>query len=150
MAATDAELVQRTLRGDRRSFGILVERHQDAVFGLISRLIRRQSDVEDVAQEAFIRAYRALGTFRGDAQFRTWLYRIVYNTCLDRREQQARRQEREIQVGTDEDGQDQISAIADADAPLPDEILESDSAKERLAAHLEALPTHFRAVLTLY
>ena len=150
MAATDAELVQRTLQGDRRSFGILVERHQDAVFGLVSRLIRRQSDVEDVAQEAFVHAYRALRTFRGDAQFGTWLYRIVYNTCLDRREHQVRQQEREVQVGTDNGDEDRLAAMPDTDSPLPDEVLEAQDMRSRLAAHIEALPPHFQAVLTLY
>lgn len=150
MAATDAELVEQTLRGDRRAFGTIVRRHQEAVFGLVSRLIRRQSDVEDVAQEAFIRAFRALRTFRGDAQFGTWLYRITYNTCLDRREQQARRQEREIQIGADDGNGDPIDSMPDVEAPLPDEVLEASDVRERLAAHLEALPTHFRAVLTLY
>jgi RNA polymerase sigma-70 factor (ECF subfamily) len=150
VAKTDAELAQSTLRGDRRAFGIIVQRHQDAVFGLISRLIRRQSDVEDVAQEAFVRAYRALGTFRGDAQFGTWLYRIVYNTCLDRREQQVRRDEREMQVGTNEEDEDRLAAMPDTDSPLPDQVLEAQDMRSRLAAHIEALPPHFQAVLTLY
>lgn len=150
MAKTDAELVQSTIRGDRRAFGILVQRHQEAVFSLISRLIRRQSDVEDLAQESFIRAYRALGAFRGDAQFGTWLYRIVWNTCLDHREQQARRQEHEMPMVTENDEEDRMSDMPDSNAPLPDEVLEAGDLRERLAMHLDRLPMHFRAALTLY
>lgn len=147
--AHDAELVRRTLDGDRRAFGELVRRHQDAVFGLVSRLVGARSDVEDIAQDAFLRAYRALPTFRGDAQFGTWLYRIAWNTCLDRREQQAHRQEHEVSLGP-EDDEDDPHEPADPDAPLPDEVLEADDVRERLAHHLGQLPDHYRAVLTLY
>ena len=151
VTATDAELVERVLSGGQQAFGVIVGRHQQAVFAQVSRLVRDQNEVQDVAQECFIRAYRALGSFRGDAQFTTWLYRIVYNTCMTRREQQARRQEREVSLF--EDGDDDLTGpkdFEDEDTPLPDEVLESGEARERLAKHIADLPVHYRAVLVLY
>jgi RNA polymerase sigma-70 factor (ECF subfamily) len=150
VAATDADLVQRTLDGDRRAFGVLVERHKNTVFGLVSRLMG-PNDTEDVAQEAFLRAYRALGTFRGDAQFTTWLYRITWNVCLDRREQRSRYQSRELSAeAIIDDETDAPVEFADEDAALPDEILEAEDLRTQLAAHIDALPVHYKAVLTLY
>ena len=102
-------------------------------------------------RECFIRAYKALGTFRGDAQFSTWIYRIAYNTCLTRREQQAKRQEREVSMFAEvDDGDDQVREYEDEDGPLPDEVFEIADVRERLRAHLDGLPVHYRAVLVLY
>ena len=149
LATQDNELVRQTLRGDKRAFGVLIQRHQDGVFALVSRLIRNQGEVQDVAQDAFVRAYKALPTFRGDAQFGTWLYRIVWNTCLDRREQHARIQEREIRVRTDDENAG-IDGFADEETPLADELFESADVRTRLDECLKRLPAHYRAVLTLF
>ena len=78
---TDALLVQRTLDGDQRAFGLLVSRYQRRIQRLIGRMVRDAELVEDIAQETFIRAYRALPNFRGEAQFYTWLYRIAVNSA---------------------------------------------------------------------
>ena len=150
MAAGDSELVRQTLKGDKRAFGVLIQRHQDAVFALVSRLIRSPGDVQDVAQDVFIRAYKALPTYRGDAKFGTWLYRIVWNTCLDRREQHARVHEREVQIVADEEDCNGIDGFADGETPLPDAAFEADDVRQRLEACLNRLPVHYRAVLTLF
>jgi RNA polymerase sigma-70 factor, ECF subfamily len=150
VAVSDAELVQRTIDGDRRSFALLVERHKQSVFGLITKLMG-PNDVEDVAQDSFLRAFKSLDSFRGDAKFSTWLYRITWNTCLDRREQRSRRQSREIPVEVMSDvDDDEPMEFADEDADLPDEVLEASDIRERLAKHLDGLSVHFKAVLTLY
>lgn len=78
---TDMELVQRTVAGDQRAYGLLVLKYQRRIQRLIGRMVRDVDLVEDIAQETFIRAYRALHQFRGDAQFYTWLYRIAVNTA---------------------------------------------------------------------
>ena len=78
---TDALLVQRTLDGDQKAFGLLVSKYQRRIQRLIGRMVRDAELVEDIAQETFIRAYRALPNFRGDAQFYTWLYRIAVNSA---------------------------------------------------------------------
>jgi RNA polymerase sigma-70 factor (ECF subfamily) len=77
----DQELVERAQRGDKRAFGMLVEKYQRKLGRLLSRLIRDPAEVEDVVQESFIKAYRALPNFRGDSAFYTWLYRIGINTA---------------------------------------------------------------------
>lgn len=78
---SDIILVQRTVAGDQRAYGLLVLKYQRRVQRLIGRMVRDVDLVEDIAQETFIRAYRALHQFRGDAQFYTWLYRIAVNTA---------------------------------------------------------------------
>lgn len=80
-ADSDTALVQRTLAGDQRAFELLVIKYQRRIQRLIGRMVRDVDLVEDIAQETFIRAYKALGQFRGDAQFYTWLYRIAVNTA---------------------------------------------------------------------
>ena len=86
MSSADAQdadpvLVQRTLAGDQRAYGLLVLKYQRRIQRLIGRFVRDADMVEDIAQETFIRAYKALHQFRGDAQFYTWLYRIAVNTA---------------------------------------------------------------------
>jgi RNA polymerase sigma-70 factor (ECF subfamily) len=78
---SDKELVERAKEGDLRAFDMLVLKYQRRVFRLISRLIKNTSEVEDVAQETFIKAFRAIQQFRGDSAFYTWLYRIAVNTA---------------------------------------------------------------------
>jgi RNA polymerase sigma-70 factor, ECF subfamily len=78
----DREAIEATRHGDPRAFDRLVERYQRDVYRLCYRYVNNHHDASDMAQEAFLRAYRALATFRGDSAFRTWLYRIAVNTCL--------------------------------------------------------------------
>lgn len=78
---SDTVLVQRTVAGDQRAYGLLVLKYQRRIQRLIGRMVRDVDLVEDISQETFIRAYRALHQFRGDAQFYTWLYRIAVNTA---------------------------------------------------------------------
>lgn len=79
--ASDGQLVERALAGDKNAFGLLVSKYQRRIQRLIGRMVRDTDLVEDIAQETFIRAYRALPNFRGDAQFYTWLYRIAVNSA---------------------------------------------------------------------
>jgi RNA polymerase sigma-70 factor (ECF subfamily) len=78
---SDLELVRRVQRGERGAFDLLVLRYQHRVVKLVARLLRDPTEAEDVAQEAFVKAYRAIGSFRGDSAFYTWLYRIAVNTA---------------------------------------------------------------------
>src|SRR5690554_3847829 len=77
----DQQLVERVQRGDQAAFDILVKKYQHKIMSLISRYVKQPGDVADVAQEAFIKAYRALPNFRGESAFYTWLYRIAVNTA---------------------------------------------------------------------
>lgn len=83
-AADDAELVEQCLAGDRGAFDTLVERHRRQVYQVCYRFVGNHEDASDLAQDAFLRAYRALGTFKGRSAFSTWLYRVVVNVCLNR------------------------------------------------------------------
>src|SRR4249920_395331 len=88
---TDQALVERVQKGDKRAFDLLVRRYQHKVIGVISRYISDWAECQDVAQEAFIRAYRAIGAFRGDSAFYTWVYRIAINTAKNYLVSQGRR-----------------------------------------------------------
>lgn len=79
--ATDQELVKRVQQGDKRAFDLLVLKYQHKIAAIISRFVKDSAEVHDVSQEAFIKAYRALGNFRGDSAFYTWIYRIAINTA---------------------------------------------------------------------
>jgi RNA polymerase sigma-70 factor (ECF subfamily) len=87
-ATDDLTLVELARTGDRAAFRQLVERHQQRAFRLALGILRNRADAEDVCQEAFLRAYHGLGSFAADAQFFTWLYRIVVNLCIDQRRKQ--------------------------------------------------------------
>ncbi|MCB1687300.1 MAG: RNA polymerase sigma factor RpoE [Halioglobus sp.] len=88
---TDQQLVARVQKGDSRAFDLLVLKYQHKIFGLIGRYVRDADEVQDVAQEAFIKAYKALPNFRGDSAFYTWLYRIAINTAKNHLVSRSRR-----------------------------------------------------------
>ena len=79
--AVDQKLVEKAQRGDKKAFGMLVEKYQRRLNRLLSRMVRDQSEIEDIVQDSFIKAYRAINNFRGDSAFYTWLYRIGINTA---------------------------------------------------------------------
>src|SRR5690606_33759811 len=87
----DQQLVEKVQKGDKRAFDLLVLKYQHKIFSIIGRYIRDHSEVQDVAQDAFIKAYRALGNFRGDSAFYTWLYRIAINTAKNHLVSRSRR-----------------------------------------------------------
>ncbi len=87
----DEQLVERVQRGDKNAFNLLVKKYQHKVVNLVARYVNNPGDVPDVAQEAFIKAYRALPTFRGESAFYTWLYRIAVNTAKNYLTSQGRR-----------------------------------------------------------
>jgi RNA polymerase sigma-70 factor (ECF subfamily) len=87
----DLTLVERVQKGDKRAFDLLVRKYQHKVVGVISRYISDWSECQDVAQDAFIRAFRAIGSFRGDSQFYTWMYKIATNTAKNHLVSQGRR-----------------------------------------------------------
>jgi RNA polymerase sigma-70 factor (ECF subfamily) len=114
----DAELVARVQRGDKRAFDLLVLKYQRKIMRLLARMIRDPAEIEDVAQEAFIKAYRALPQFRGDSAFYTWLYRIAINTARNWQASSSRRPIT-LNVIESEDGEtfDQIDNLTDNNTP---------------------------------
>lgn len=84
MREDDNQLIARVLSGDIRAYALLVDRYKDRAFSLAFRLVGRREEAEELVQDAFVKAYRKLDTFRGDARFSTWLHRIVHNVCMTR------------------------------------------------------------------
>ncbi|MEJ1296409.1 MAG: RNA polymerase sigma factor RpoE [Candidatus Sedimenticola sp. (ex Thyasira tokunagai)] len=143
----DQELVERVQRGDKKAFDLLVLKYQQKVMNLVSRYIRDASETQDVAQEAFIKAYRALPGFRGDSAFYTWLYRIAINTAKNHLVARKRRP-----PGSDIDAEmaEQLdSGIRLKEMATPEHhALESELADTvRLA--IDELPQDLRTAITL-
>lgn len=135
-AASDLELVQACLAGDRHAFDLLVHRHQGQIYRLCFRLCGGHEDAAELAQDAFVRAYRSLSTFKGESAFSTWLYRIAVNLSLNQRAKKA------LPVG--ELNGEHRSAGEGADAAL---IREERNARVRRA--IAQLPGKQRATLVL-
>jgi RNA polymerase sigma-70 factor (ECF subfamily) len=80
----DQQLIEAILNGDAKSYGQLVNRYKDLVYTLAYRMLKHREEAEEVAQDAFVKVYRSLNKFKGDSKFSTWIYKVTYNTCLDR------------------------------------------------------------------
>ncbi|WP_246841184.1 RNA polymerase sigma factor RpoE [Hahella sp. CCB-MM4] len=143
----DQQLVERVQRGDRRAFDMLVVKYQSKVMAIISRYIHDTAEVADVAQEAFIKAYRAIASFRGDSQFYTWLYRIAINAAKNYLVSRGRRP-----PGTDVEVEDAIfyeSAAGLKDIESPEQQLHRDQLQSAIYKAIENLPEDLKSALTL-
>ena len=146
-ADTDKELVRRVQAGEHAAFDLLFIRYRHKVHGLVGRYVHAPEDVDDVVQEAFIKAYRALPRFRGESAFYTWLYRIAVNTAKNHL---AARSRRPKGVELDADDAD-LGDIAEAlrDENDPEGALRQDELRDTVAAAIAALPKDLRSALTL-
>ncbi|MDN0076895.1 RNA polymerase sigma factor RpoE [Crenobacter sp. SG2303] len=144
----DQQLVERAQRGEKRAFDLLVAKYQRRLGRLLSRFIRDGSDIDDVTQEAFIKAYRALPSFRGESAFYTWLYRIGINTAKNFLSASGRRPVVGSEV-TDEDGEtyDMTSQVPDLNTPESE--LMNKQILQTVNAAVEALPEELRTAITL-
>lgn len=145
--SVDAELVVRVQSGDKSAFDLLVIKYQHKVMKLVSRYIRDSAEVEDVTQEAFIKAYRALANFRGDSAFYTWLYRIAINTAKNFLVSRGRRPpSSDIEVETAEvlDGAASLRENA-----TPERNLLRDEIAKTVQKAIETLPEDLRTAITL-
>ncbi|MEE4108057.1 MAG: RNA polymerase sigma factor RpoE [Halieaceae bacterium] len=146
-SATDKQLVQRVQKGDRRAFDLLVLKYQQKIMSLISRYVHDADEVQDVAQEAFVKAYRALPNFRGDSAFYTWLYRIAINTAKNHLVSRSRRPPgRDVDL---EDAQFMESAEQLRDAQTPENSLFGEELRAVVNETLADLPDDLRAAVTL-
>ena len=145
----DAELVQRVQAGDKQAFNLLVSKYQRRVIRLLSRLIRDPAEIEDVTQEAFIKAYRALPNFRGESAFYTWLYRIAVNTAKNYLAAQGRRPRTvsEFQGGDDGESFEAIDVVEDNNTP--ESAMLTRQVAETVNRAIEALPEDLRTAITL-
>jgi len=138
---TDEQIISRVRGGEARMFGELVQRYQDPVFGMALRFVGGRGDAEDIAQEAFLRVYKNLDTFKGEARFSTWLYRITFNLCADwlRRNRRADRRAAAVE---------EAAEVADQRMDLEQGILESERRAEIRSA-IDALDERYRNVIVL-
>jgi RNA polymerase sigma-70 factor, ECF subfamily len=144
----DQQLVERAQRGDKRAFELLVEKYQRKLARLLSRLIRDPGEVEDVTQEAFIKAYRALPSFRGDSAFYTWLYRIGINTAKNYLVAMGRRAPTSTEVEAEEaEGYESGELLRDINTP--ESLLLSKEIAGTVNAAIEALPEDLRSAIQL-
>lgn len=143
----DRDLVERVQQGDTAAFDLLVRKYQHRVAAVISRYVRDWSEVQDVAQDTFIRAYRAIGNFRGDAQFSTWLHRIAVNTAKNHLVAHGRRPPGEdIDV---EDAEQFESGLRLRDNDTPEREMMRQQLEHAVLAAVEALPPELREAITL-
>jgi RNA polymerase sigma-70 factor (ECF subfamily) len=145
----DAELVQRVQAGDKQAFNLLVSKYQRRVIRLLSRLIRDPAEIEDVTQEAFIKAYRALPNFRGDSAFYTWLYRIAVNTAKNYLAAQGRRPRTVSEFQGGEDGESFEAMDVVEDNNTPESAMLTRQVAETVNRAIEALPEDLRTAITL-
>lgn len=143
----DQELVRRVQRGDSTAFDALVRKYQHRIIGLIGRYIPDWSECQDVAQETFLRAYRALGNFRGDAQFYTWLHRIAVNTAKNHLVAQNRRPPSDdIDAG---DAEQFDTGIRLRNNDTPEHELLRQEIEQTVMRVVEALPEELRSAISL-
>lgn len=144
----DQQLVERVQRGDKQAFGLLVAKYQRKLLRLLSRLIRDPAEVEDVAQETFIKAYRALPSFRGESAFYTWLYRIGVNTAKNYLVAQGRRAPTTTGFNSEEaesfDDGEQLR-----DINTPERLMMSRQVGETVETAMEGLPEELKTAIVL-
>ena len=144
----DQQLVERAQRGDKRAFGLLVDKYQRKLGRLLSRFVRDPAEVEDVTQEAFIKAYRALPNFRGDSAFYTWLYRIGINTAKNYLMAAGRRAPTSTSVDSEEaEGLEEGEQLRDINTP--ESLLLSREIGDTVHAAMLALPEELRTAIQL-
>jgi len=144
---TDKQLVERVKRGDKRAFDLLTLKYLHKIISLVGRYLRDQDEVQDVAQEVFIKAYRALPNFRGDSAFYTWLYRIAINTAKNHLVSKSRRPpDTDIDV---DDGEFQADSAVLRDDDTPEANLATSQMEDVIYKAIADLPEELKVAVTL-
>ena len=142
MTTNDQVYIEAILKGDTNAFTVLVDRYKDLVYTLALRMMKHTEEAEEAAQDTFIKAYKSLNKFKGDSKFSTWIYRVAYNTCLDRLKKNKRQQ---YTVEINEYTEHQVKTL--------DNALDQIEAKEKeqtIQDCLALLPSEDSFLLTLY
>jgi len=144
---SDRELVERVQRGERRAFDLLMLKYQHRIAKLIARYVHDPSEVLDVAQEAFMKAYRAIPRFRGDSAFYTWMYRIAINTAKNHLAAQARRPR---ESGVDVADLERFDGIAELkEYVTPEGLALTEEIQRTVIAAIDALPEDLKVAISL-
>jgi RNA polymerase sigma-70 factor (ECF subfamily) len=141
----DAQLAARVASGDGAAFELLMRRHNRRLYRIARSVLRDAADAEDVLQEAYLAAYRAIGSFRGEASLATWLSRLVLNHCLARRRREQRRDNIVAMVPEPED----MPAFDEADPDTPDRSMVRAELRALIERKVEELPEAFRTVFVM-
>lgn len=144
---TDKELVARVQQGDKQAFDLLVLKYQNRIIKLVSRYVREPADAMDVAQEVFLKAYRALPNFRGESAFYTWLYRISINTAKNHLVSMSRRPAEAHPENADGEHIDIESLQKDIENP--ENLLYAEEIKHTILDAMDKLPEDLRVAITL-
>ena len=144
---SDRDLVERVQRGERRAFDLLMLKYQHRIAKLIARYVQEPADVLDVAQEAFMKAYRAIPKFRGDSAFYTWMYRIAINTAKNHLAAQARRPR---DSGVDVTDAEQFDGVVELkETATPEGLALTEEIQHTVAAAIDALPEDLKVAVSL-
>ena len=143
----DAELVKRVQAGDTRAFDLLVQKYQHKVINLVGRFVSDQAECQDIAQDAFIKAFRAIDKFRGDSQFYTWLYRITANTAKNHLAARARKAPSYAIDVEDAERLEGESGLKDYDNP--ENLLLTEEIRSTVFDAIERLPEDLKTAITL-
>lgn len=141
----EKNLIKKAQKGDTAAFESLVTAHEGFVYNLALRTLRSGHDAEDAAQEVFIKAWTAIGSFRGDSKFSVWLYRICGNVCTDMLRR--RRDELSLTLDDGDGGDTELDVVSSA--PTPQETLEKKERSEALQRALDSLPEDYRRAIML-
>ena len=142
---TDQQLVKRVQNGDKRAFDLLVLKYQHKILSIIGRFVKDQAEVQDVAQETFIKAYRALGNFRGESAFYTWIYRIAINTAKNHLVSRGRRPPAaDVDDAEIYSGSEYLKDVA-----TPENQMMRDQLKDVIFKAIKDLPEDLRTAVTL-
>ncbi len=145
-------LVNRARHGDDAAFELLVKHYQNRIYNHVARMVQDPAEAEDLAQEAFVRAYQALPHFRGEASFQTWVYRIASNLAIDASRRRKRRQWQTVSLDEPLDDEESSLArdLADGTTRTPDEVVESSSLRDQVWSAIAELSEKLRPVVVLY
>lgn len=143
----EADIVRKVLGGDANAFETLVLEYEKNVYNIALRMTGNSEDAADMTQEAFIKAYNSLQSFRGDSKFSVWLYRIVSNVCLDFLRSKNRRPTVSLSV-EDDDGEDAQLDVAD-ESQSPELLLDRKLTRDSVRRGLDSLPPDYRQILLL-
>ncbi len=144
---TDNALVERVQKGDKRAFDLLVIKYQNRIIKLVARYVKDHHEAQDVAQDAFLKAYRALPRFRGDSAFYTWLYRIAINTAKNYLVARSRRPIAADISNQDGESMDPWDLLRDEASP--DRLLQTDEIRDTIARTIAELPDDLKMAISL-
>lgn len=141
-AISDQHYIDKILRGDTNAFTALVDRYKDMIFSLSLKMLKNREEAEEVAQDTFIKIFNSLSKFKGDSKFSTWIYKIAYNTCLDRLK---KNKKEDLNISIDEFSAHLIKTMDNALS-----VLEDKERKQTIQNCLNLLPGDENFLLTLF